>query len=218
MIGLFQEDPLAFGLLLAVLVLSLTLHEYAHAYAALRFGDRTALLEGRLTLNPLRHLDPLGSILLLFLGFGWARPVPVNPYALRPYRLGFFTVAIAGILVNLFLAVLFALALRGLFSLDPMGVVLGLRGEGGGGGGVLALALLYAASINLVLALFNLLPIPPLDGAKILQSLLPLAWHPFLYRLEAYSWLSFILIFVVLREPIQAALRSARRAFFDLFF
>lgn len=218
MIRLLPQDPLAFLLLFLLLVLSLTLHECAHAYAALRFGDPTALRLGRLSLNPLRHLDPLGTVLLLFLGFGWARPVPVNPWALRPYRLGLFAVAVAGILVNLGLAVLLTLALRGLWGLDPLGVVLGLRGEGGGLVGALAFILFQAAGLNLVLALFNLLPIPPLDGSRILQSLLPLAWQPLLFRLEAYSWLSFLLVFVVLREPIQLVLRAARGFFFGLFF
>lgn len=180
MIALLQEDPLAFLLAFSALVMSLVLHEVGHAYAAHLFGDDTAKRQGRLSLNPLRHLDPLGTLLLLLVGFGWARPVPIYPPAFRAYRLGLFAVSVAGILVNL------------------------------------ALAAYVASSINLVLAVFNLLPIPPLDGSKILQSLLPLAWHPWLWRLEQYAWLSFLLILTVLRGPIQEVLAFARQVFFTL--
>jgi len=218
MIGLLQQDPLAFALAFSALLLSLSLHEWGHAYAAFRFGDPTARRLGRLTLNPLRHLDPLGTVLLLLVGFGWARPVPVNPGAFRRYRLGLFVVSVAGIAVNLALAVLFALCVRGLFALDPWGVVQTFRGEAQTATGVLALGLFYASSLNLVLAVFNLLPIPPLDGSKILQSLLPFSWQPFLWRLEQYAWLSFLLIVTVLRGPIQEVLAFARRVFFGVFF
>ncbi|WP_117237174.1 site-2 protease family protein [Thermus sediminis] len=218
MIALLQQDPLAFALALLALLLSLSLHEWGHAYAAWRFGDGTARRLGRLTVNPLKHLDPLGTVLLLLVGFGWAKPVPVNPGAFRSYRLGLFVVSIAGIVINLLLAVLFALLVRGLFALDPSGVALAFQGDGRSPIGVLALAFFFASSINLVLAIFNLLPIPPLDGSKILQSFLPLSWHPFLWRLEQYAWLSFLLIFFVLRGPIQEVLRFARGVFFGFFF
>ncbi|WP_448568003.1 site-2 protease family protein [Thermus sp.] len=218
MIALLQQDPLAFALAFLALLFSLALHEWGHAYAAYRFGDDTARRLGRLTLNPLKHLDPLGTLLLLFVGFGWAKPVPVNPMAFRSYRLGLFVVSIAGIVINLVLAVLLALLVRGLWALDPLGVALTSRGEAHTLSGVLALAFFFASSLNLVLAVFNLLPIPPLDGSKILQSLLPLSWHPFLWRLEQYAWLSFLLIFFVLREPIQEVIRFARRVFFGFFF
>ncbi len=217
MIGLLQKDPLVFLLLLAILSLSLTLHEVAHAYAAYRFGDPTAKGLGRLSLNPLRHLDPLGLLLLLLVGFGWAKPVPINPYALRPYRLGLFAVSVAGILVNLALAVLLALGVRGLWEVAPGEVLAAFQGEGGGVVGALALGAFLASSVNLVLAAFNLLPIPPLDGSKILQSLLPLSWQPFLFRLERYSPISFLLILTVLQPPIRAVLGWARETFFRLF-
>ena len=157
-----------------------------------------------------------GALAFWLVGFGWARPVPIYPPAFRAYRLGLFAVSVAGILVNLALAVLFALTVRGLFALDPEGVYGAFRGSGGSALGLLALAAYVASSINLVLAVFNLLPIPPLDGSKILQSLLPLAWHPWLWRLEQYAWLSFLLILTVLRGPIQEVLAFARRVFFTL--
>ncbi|MDM7324997.1 MAG: site-2 protease family protein [Thermus sp.] len=218
MIGLLQHDPLAFALAFLALVFSLGLHEFGHAYAAYLFGDTTAKGQGRLTLNPLKHLDPLGTVLLLLVGFGWAKPVPIYPPAFRHYRLGLFVVSIAGVVINLALAVAFALLVRGLFALDPSGVVQTLRGEGQTFWGLLALAAFFASSINLVLAVFNLLPIPPLDGSKILQSLLPLSWQSLFWRLEQYAWLSFLLILTVLRGPIQEVLRWVRTAFFGFFF
>lgn len=216
MIGLLQTDPLVFALAFLALVFSLVLHELGHAYAAYAFGDETAKRQGRLSLNPLVHLDPIGTLLLLLAGFGWARPVPIYPPHFRNYRLGLFVVSIAGIAVNLGLAVLFALLVKLFYALDPEGVVQAFLGLGGSPYGLLALGFYFTASLNLVLAVFNLLPIPPLDGSKILQSLLPLSWHPFLWRLEQYAWLSFLLILTVLRGPIQAVLSWARGEFFRI--
>lgn len=215
MISLLQTDPLVFALAFLALVFSLVLHELGHAYAAYAFGDETAKRQGRLSLNPLVHLDPIGTLFLLLVGFGWARPVPIYPPHFRNYRLGLFVVSIAGIAVNLGLAVLFALLVKLLYALDPEGMVQAFLGLGGSPYGFLALGFHLIASLNLVLAVFNLLPIPPLDGSKILQSLLPLSWHPFLWRLEGYAWLSF-LILILLRGPIQAVLSWVRGEFFRI--
>ena len=217
LIQLLAEDPLAFFLIALALVFALVLHELGHAAAALLFGDDTAKRMGRLTLNPLAHLDLLGTLLLLFVGFGWARPVPINPLRFRNYRLGLFVVSIAGILVNLVLAVLAALLLKALFARFPGEVLAAFQGVNTLVGS-LALAVYYFASLNLVLAVFNLLPIPPLDGSKILQSLLPLRWHRLLWELERYSWLSFLLIVTVLRDPVHRVIAATQRAFLDLFF
>ena len=217
LIQLLSEDPLAFFLIAAALVFALVLHELGHAAAALYFGDDTAKRMGRLTLNPLSHLDPLGTLLLLFVGFGWAKPVPINSLRFRNYRLGLFVVSIAGIVVNLILAVLAMLALKALFALDPRAVIAAFQGANTLIGS-LALAVYYFASLNLVLAVFNLLPIPPLDGSKILQSFLPLRFHRWLWELERYSWLSFLLIVTVLREPIHQIIAYTQRAFLSLFF
>ena len=147
--------------------MSVVIHEVSHGFVALRFGDKTALYAGRLTLNPLKHLDMFGSIILpaflvlthsSFL-FGWAKPVPYNPNNLTNRKWGTIAVASAGILANLFLAVFFGLILR--FSLNSV---------------VSANFIFIISSIvlvNLGLAIFNLVPIPPLDGSKILFSLLP---------------------------------------------
>ncbi len=147
-----------------VFLFSVIIHEVAHGYVALRNGDPTAKIMGRLTLNPVPHIDPVGSILLpglLLLShagilFGWARPVPVNPLNYRDYRWGEITVSAAGPLSNLALAVIFAFILR--LSLGNIG---------------LATLAYYGVSINIFLALFNLIPIPPLDGSHILAMLLP---------------------------------------------
>jgi len=164
-------------LLLAVPVLlfAITSHEFAHAYAALRQGDYTAYQLGRVSLNPLRHIDPVGTIILpaiLLLTkagflFGWARPVPVDPSNYRDYRRGDIIVSLAGIAANLILAVI---ATAVLLLLIPLGRALpGLATPIG----ILGAMAEYGIVINLVLALFNLIPIPPLDGSHVLYHLLP---------------------------------------------
>lgn len=212
LLPLLQTDPLAFSLVVLVLLVSLALHEWGHAVTALWMGDPTARDQGRVTLNPLKHLDPIGSILILLVGFGWARPVPIYPPNFRHYRLGLFVVSIAGILINLLIATVLALVLRGMLtglSHNPDGLVL-----------VAAQAAVVAASINLTLAVFNLLPIPPLDGSKILQSFLPLRWHPYIWRLESnptYAIVAMLLLLTVFRQPLSSFLILVRTGFFEAF-
>lgn len=153
--------------IIIALILSIVIHEVAHGYAAHLLGDPTARLAGRLSGNPLVHIDPVGSVLipgLLFLSnagilFGWAKPVPYNPYNLRFPKWGEALVAAAGPAVNLFLALLFGLLIRfaDLLSLSAAFIELAA----------------YIVFINILLALFNLIPFPPLDGSKILPPLLP---------------------------------------------
>jgi Zn-dependent protease len=156
-------------ILVAVLILSVVVHEVAHAWQARREGDDTADRLGRITLNPLPHLDLFGSViiplLLAWQGgiiFGWAKPVPVNPANYRNYVAGDIRVSLAGIVSNLGLAVL-AMVLAGVV----------LRVTGGGGDNLIFLTLDYAIFINLILAFFNLIPIPPLDGSHVLAHALP---------------------------------------------
>ncbi|MYI06190.1 MAG: site-2 protease family protein [Gemmatimonadetes bacterium] len=164
-----------FLLIIPVLLLSVVVHEVAHAWQALREGDTTARDLGRITLNPVPHLDPVGSIgvplLLYFLPgnflFGWARPVPVNPRNYRNQRAGDIRVSLAGIVANLGLVVFFAAAL----ALLPL--VEGVLSPGGQAGSILFSTLTYGVLINLILAYFNLIPIPPLDGSHVLKHLLP---------------------------------------------
>ena len=152
------------------LLLALTLHEYAHGYVAYRLGDPTARNAGRLTLNPLSHLDPIGTIAFFFIKFGWAKPVPVNPYYFKNPRQDMLWVALAGPVTNLLLAVASALLLKamiGTATLIPYSPMLEAI--------LVPLYNMLVASvwINLVLCIFNFLPIPPLDGGRILTGLLP---------------------------------------------
>jgi len=171
-------------------VLALTVHEWAHARVALHLGDDTALRQGRLTLNPLAHLDPVGTILLPLLGvpFGWAKPVPVDPSRFRPdvtMGTGLLLTAAAGPVSNLILAMLSGAALRL-------------------AGGVFALALHPAAEfllirftvINLAMAVFNLLPVPPLDGSRIVDGLIPFGWRGVWNRFSAFGVFILLAIFV----------------------
>lgn len=142
------------------ILFALTVHEYAHGWVADRLGDPTAREAGRLTFNPLAHLDPIGTLMLFLVHFGWAKPVPVNPYNLRNPKRDMIWVSLAGPVANILLAVLCAQVLKGLFSM-------GITSD------VLFRMLYYGVLINLILAVFNLIPIPPLDGSKILMGLLP---------------------------------------------
>lgn len=166
-----------FALLLPVLLLSIVIHEVAHAWAARREGDPTAERLGRITLNPLSHLDPVGSFvvplaLYLLPGgviFGWAKPVPVNPANYRDPVGGDIRVSLAGIVANLLLALIFTILLALLFrvgaSQDPVGTSATLDGLGR--------MLRFGILLNLVLAIFNLIPIPPLDGSHVVAHMLP---------------------------------------------
>jgi Zn-dependent protease len=181
-----------------VLIMSIVLHEVAHGYSAYRLGDDTARLHGRLTLNPIKHLDPFGSVILPILLFlstsgafliGWARPVPYNPNNLRNGRTGNLIVSFAGIAVNLAIAVLFGLLIRFApelgFPLYDQALVHPFYKIS-----------IIIVMLNLVLAFFNLIPIPPLDGSKILFSLLPARFQYIENFLE--RWGIFLLIFFII--------------------
>ena len=161
---------------LIVLVVALTVHEFAHAWTADQMGDDTPRLQGRLTLNPLAHLDPLGSIMLLIAGFGWAKPVMVNPYAVRRRTpAGMMLVALAGPFSNLILAILASIPFRaGLLSL-------------GVSSSFISSLFLEFIWINLILLFFNLIPIFPLDGEKVAEYFLPPGGQDVLYRLRPYG-------------------------------
>ena len=180
LIQLLQSSPLMFALVAGVLIFSLTLHELAHAVVAEWVGDDTARNLGRITLNPLKHLDPIGALLLLFVGFGWAKPVPINPSKFRNYRTGLFFVSIAGVVVNFIIAAI-ALAIlafigismspNGQLSLESSSIAVNLINSKYGS--ELITGLYMIAQINIILAVFNMIPIPPLDGSKVLLALVP---------------------------------------------
>ncbi|MDI6906321.1 MAG: site-2 protease family protein [Thermoanaerobacterales bacterium] len=167
--------------LVPAIMLALTVHEYAHGFVADRLGDHTARYAGRLTLNPVAHVDWLGLLLLFVAGFGWAKPVPVNPYNLRGnVKQGLLLVSLAGPAANLVLAL-------------AASVLLGLIDYMQSGFGLLLLyQLIY---INVVLAVFNLIPVPPLDGSKILAGLLP-GRQEWLVALEQYGVLVLLVLMV----------------------
>ncbi|MFA6190229.1 MAG: site-2 protease family protein [Candidatus Staskawiczbacteria bacterium] len=177
---------------LVILLFSVIIHELAHGSVAYSLGDPTAKYEGRLTLNPLKHLDPFGSIilpLLLFVAgspflFGWAKPVPVNPYNFRDKKYGEIKVSIAGPLSNLAIAVFFGLILRFI----PDAIISGNPG--------IMIALIYVVAINIWLAIFNLIPVPPLDGSWILFSLLPAKLDYIKNFLRQYGVIILILLIV----------------------
>lgn len=170
-----------------ILIFSVIIHEVSHGYMAERLGDPTARLQGRLTLNPLKHLDPIGSIIVPIVtalggvAFGWAKPVPYNPYNLKNRRSGELLIALAGPLSNIFIALVFGLVIRYAWvGIATPFIVLSYQ----------------IVMINIVLAVFNLIPLPPLDGSKVLFFLLP---HRLMYIrriLEMYSYL-FVLIVVI---------------------
>lgn len=152
------------------ILLALTLHEFAHGYVAYHFGDPTAKNQGRLTLNPLKHLDPIGTLAFFIIKIGWAKPVPVNPNYFRNPRKDMLWVALAGPAVNFILAIISALLVKTIWfiaaSIHPSPLAAAILVP-------LHEVLMASVWINLVLCIFNFLPIPPLDGSKILAGLLP---------------------------------------------
>jgi len=160
------SDPLFLIPFVPVFLLALTLHEFGHAWTALQFGDPTAKLQGRVTLDPLKHLDLMGTIFMVVLHFGWAKPVPVNPANFKPEqrRQAELWVSLAGIIANLLQALAYALVWRVILLVDPSTLY---------ESAFLQRFLLLGVLINLALALFNVLPIYPLDGAHVIKNLLP---------------------------------------------
>ena len=173
-----------------VILFSLTIHEYAHAYIAHKLGDDTAKRLGRLTLNPLKHLDPLGTILLLLVHFGWAKPVPVDPRNFKDPKKDMLYVAIAGPISNIITAVVAAVLLK---------VILIYYGSFIGSASVMepiVQTLYWLIFIGVVLAVFNMLPFPPLDGSRVLYGILPDSMANSIRQIETYG--IFILFGIIL--------------------
>tara|TARA_B100000470_G_scaffold75722_1_gene58188 strand:- start:3083 stop:3718 length:636 start_codon:yes stop_codon:yes gene_type:complete len=168
-------DPQVIVLLIPALVFSLSFHEFSHAWMAYRLGDSTAARMGRLTLNPMSHLDPIGSLALIFMGFGWAKPVPVDARYLKNPRKDMVKVAAAGPISNIILAIIGALVLRLLFGTDLLS------------NSVKTFFIIFM-QINITLAVFNLLPVPPLDGSQILAPFIEKQFGPdIVWKMQVYG-------------------------------
>ncbi len=186
-IGLLASQPMLALIWLIVILMSLTVHEFAHALVGLKLGDRTAEAMGRVTLNPMAHIDWVGFIPLLLLGFGWAKPVPFNPYNLKDPKWDSVKIALAGPASNLLLAVVAAGIFRGLTSAGMIGF-----------DNALSFFLVLLIIINLYLLFFNIVPIYPLDGSKLLDALLVKPQHQRLRQQIAMYGPRALLILVIL--------------------
>lgn len=207
MLGL---NPAILPYLAVALIVAATVHEFAHAYVADRLGDPTPRAMGRLTLNPLAHLDPIGSLMILLVGFGWAKPVQINPANFADWRRDSILVALAGPLANVTLVFLLGLP----FKLGVVDV----------SGDALAGLLGWSIQINAMLAVFNLIPIPPLDGSRVLVGLLPGSMAISYARIERVGFLILLaLIFtralpLIIGPPMRWLIDAATGTRFGLFF
>jgi len=164
---------------LPIFLVSITLHEFGHAYTAYRLGDQTPKIDGRLSLNPIAHLDPIGTLMILFGPIGWAKPVRIDPSALKG-RYAELLVSLAGPMANMILAVIAVAVLKHApIPLAYEGIIEPLK---------------VMMMLNLALAVFNLLPIPPLDGGHIIQNLLPYRWRPAYYQIMPYGVIVLVLL------------------------
>ncbi len=200
LISLLFSAPILFFAIFVALVISITFHEFCHVLAARLQGDQTGERMGRLTLNPLAHLDPWGTLAILFIGFGWGRPAPFNPYNLKNKKYGPTLVALAGPASNLLLIIIFGLILKIIYPiLGPMNY--------------LTIFLAALVGFNGVLMIFNLIPIPPLDGSYLLHLAVDRRWPNISQFMDVYgpqillglvllSWLSNISIFSYVIDPI----------------
>ncbi|MCL2111167.1 MAG: site-2 protease family protein [Clostridiales bacterium] len=191
-------------IMLPAIVIGITLHEFAHAYAAWKLGDKTPQKQGRITLNPLAHIDPIGLITLIFVGFGWGRPVQVNPYAFKGNRrAASLIVNVAGVITNFIVAFLCTATL--FFVRDP----------------ILFMVLYNIVAINLMLMIFNLLPVPPLDGFGIITELFDLrrfSWYAPLYNNGTFILLALIIFGItgMLLGPAMGSLLTSFQKFWAM--
>ncbi|MBQ6919055.1 MAG: site-2 protease family protein [Synergistaceae bacterium] len=192
----FLHDPVRLLLTIPALLWALSFHEFCHGLAARLVGDPTAERYGRLTLNPLAHFDVIGTLMLLFVGFGWAKPVPINTRYFRHPRRDLIIVSLAGIAGNILTAVISVLFLR--FMGEYWYALTGRAG---------LTIIVQMININMGLAAFNLIPIPPLDGSRVLEAFLPLKYMQYYYWLERYGMIILLVLLMtgiinVIFEPI----------------
>lgn len=185
MIRSMWGDPVTFVLTIPAVLWAISFHEFCHGYVAKLVGDPTAEREGRLSLNPLAHFDPVGTLMLLFFGFGWARPVPINTRYFRHPKRDIALVSLAGVTGN-FLTVVVCFIVFRIFITFFMGA----------GEGAPQIALMQMIRINMGLAAFNLIPIPPLDGSKLIYSFIPFRFLRYYYWLEQYGTIILVVLLV----------------------
>jgi len=179
---------LYYVMIAAASLISITLHECAHGYVALKLGDPTAKNSGRLTLNPIKHIDPVGLLMLIVLRIGYAKPVPVNPMYFSDRKKGMRMVSFAGPLTTLILA----------FTAGRLAVlIMDLTGARSGFTYYLVMFLLIFTQLNIGYGVFNLLPFPPLDGSKIFASLLPVKWEAMFYRYQKYFYIVVLALYLL---------------------
>lgn len=192
LISLLFSNPALFLVWIIAIVFGITIHEFSHALAAYKMGDSTAKYMGRLTLNPLKHMEIIGFLMLLVVGFGWGKPVPFNPYNLRYKKFGPALVALAGPAANLIALVVFGLALRFVVHYTDVSAE-----------NLLVQLFIFMVQLNLILIVFNLLPIPPLDGSKVLYTILPASKQNVVIFLEKYG-IYFLLALIVFGSSLLA--------------
>lgn len=185
-------------LIIPAILVGLTVHEFAHAYVADKLGDKTPKFQGRLTLNPFSHIDIIGFIMILLIGFGWAKPVQINPSALKRGYKDEIKVSVAGVTANIVTAFIFSLLTAFLLKMDLI-----ILGDVTSLGGIIGVILAYIVRINCMLAVFNLMPIPGLDGFDILRDLWPKIFYKISNVIYNYQMI-ILLIFVV--TPISTFL------------
>ena len=194
-IGYLSDPNKLLGLIISIpaVLIAITFHEFAHAFAADKLGDDTPRIQGRLSLNPLHHLDPVGSLLLLFAGFGWGKPVEVNPSNFNrniSMEKANAIVSVAGPLMNFFLAIVFTFIYCAIVKFAPK-VLIGTTG------GAIQLLLTSIISINVGLGVFNLIPLPPLDGSKVIMPFLPSNAKRFFIEREQIFYIIFIFLWIL---------------------